>query len=105
MTLTGQSRRIVAAMLADPTGEFSGLDIARLARLPSGTIYPALARLENAGWICARWASPSSETQHRRRFYRLTGYGATAARATLAPPDRSRRRSVAGPVEVQPATS
>jgi PadR family transcriptional regulator, regulatory protein PadR len=104
MTLTGQSRRIVAAMLADPMGEFSGLDLARLARLSSGTIYPALARLENAGWICARWESSPAEGRNRRRFYRLTGSGATAARAALAHPDRGRRQ-VAGPAPVRPATS
>ena len=41
--------------------------------LNQGTIYPALLRLEQRGWIKAEWGT--SETNRRARFYSLTRLG------------------------------
>ncbi len=41
--------------------------------LNQGTIYPALLRLEQRGWIAAKWGV--SETGRRARFYSLTASG------------------------------
>jgi transcriptional regulator len=38
-----------------------------------GSLYPALRRLEEQGWIIADWGV--SENNRRARFYRLTGSG------------------------------
>lgn len=38
-----------------------------------GTLYPALHRLENRGWIAAEWGL--SENNRRAKFYRLTRVG------------------------------
>lgn len=38
-----------------------------------GSLYPALHRLEDEGWIAAEWGV--SEAGRRARFYRLTGSG------------------------------
>jgi PadR family transcriptional regulator PadR len=38
-----------------------------------GTLYPALQRLENKGWIEAEWGA--SENNRRARFYKLTTAG------------------------------
>jgi PadR family transcriptional regulator PadR len=38
-----------------------------------GTIYPALLRLEQRGWIKAEWGN--SESNRRARFYSLTRIG------------------------------
>jgi transcriptional regulator len=38
-----------------------------------GSLYPALHRLEDQGWIAAEWGV--SENQRRARFYRLTAAG------------------------------
>ena len=38
-----------------------------------GSLYPALARLEERGWISAEWGT--SENNRRARFYRLTSAG------------------------------
>jgi PadR family transcriptional regulator PadR len=43
--------------------------------LPSGTVYPALHRLEAAGWIRGRWSVVDGR---RRRSYELTAKGARA---------------------------
>lgn len=42
-------------------------------RLNQGTIYPALLRLEQRGWIKAEWGL--SETKRRAKFYALTRIG------------------------------
>lgn len=38
-----------------------------------GSLYPALARLEERGWISAEWGT--SENNRRARFYQLTSAG------------------------------
>jgi PadR family transcriptional regulator PadR len=42
-------------------------------RLNQGTIYPALLRLEQKGWIRSEWGT--SETNRRARFYSLSRTG------------------------------
>ena len=41
--------------------------------LSQGTIYPALLRLEQRGWIRSEWGT--SETNRRAKFYSLTRIG------------------------------
>lgn len=43
--------------------------------LPTGTVYPALHRLERAGLIASEWETVGGR---RRRVYRLTAAGQTA---------------------------
>lgn len=42
-------------------------------RIEEGSLYPALHRMEELGWIAAGWKM--SETGRRARFYRLTNAG------------------------------
>ena len=42
-------------------------------RVEEGSLYPALHRLEEAGWIKARWTT--SETGRRARVYEITAGG------------------------------
>jgi transcriptional regulator len=42
-------------------------------RVPQGSLYPALHRLERRGWIKARWGT--SESNRRAKFYELTKAG------------------------------
>jgi PadR family transcriptional regulator len=51
-----------------------------------GSLYPALHRLEQQGWIAAGWGT--SENNRRARFYRLTAAG----RARLAEETESWQR-------------
>src|SRR5258707_12425222 len=44
-------------------------------RVEEGSLYPALHRLEEAGWIRARWAR--TETGRRARGYEITAGGRT----------------------------
>jgi PadR family transcriptional regulator PadR len=77
---------ILAAMLEGPADqECYGLELSRVAGLKTGTIYPVLARLEQAGWLSSRWEDtvPSEAGRPRRRLYRLTGEGEAAASRAL----------------------
>lgn len=42
-------------------------------RIPFGSLFPALRRLEEAGWLAARW--DYSEHNRKARFYTLTRAG------------------------------
>src|ERR1700743_2150086 len=65
----------------DTMGPMHGYRIARrieqvaenLLRLNQGSIYPALIRLEEQGWIRTQWGI--SETKRKVKFYSLTRMG------------------------------
>ncbi len=42
-------------------------------QVQQGSLYPALHRLEQQGWICAKWSE--SETGRQAKFYSLTPEG------------------------------
>jgi PadR family transcriptional regulator, regulatory protein PadR len=46
---------------------------ANTLQLTQGTIYPALLRLEQQGWIRAEWGT--SDSNRKARFYSLTNAG------------------------------
>jgi PadR family transcriptional regulator, regulatory protein PadR len=88
--MTLQTLAVLQAMLAAPASPHYGLELAGVVGLPTGTVYPIMARLEKAGWVSSDWEEikPSEEGRPRRRLYCLTGSGAHAARAAL---ERGRR--------------
>jgi transcriptional regulator len=65
----------------DTLGSMHGYGIAQriqqvsenLLQLNQGTLYPALLRLEQRGWITSKWGT--SENNRRARFYTLTRAG------------------------------
>jgi DNA-binding PadR family transcriptional regulator len=81
-----QTLAILAALLEDVTKPHYGLEMAKTAGLPSGTIYPALARLEREGWVESEREDVDASVAGRRprRYYRLTGDGERIARAEIA---------------------
>jgi DNA-binding PadR family transcriptional regulator len=52
-------------------------------RLTASTLYAALKRLLDQGWI-EELAPPADESDSRRRYYRLTSVGRQAGRAEAA---------------------
>jgi transcriptional regulator len=44
-----------------------------ILRVEEGSLYPALHRLEQEGWVSAEW--DMSENNRRARYYRLTAKG------------------------------
>ena len=45
----------------------------KVLQVEHGSLYPALHRLENRGWIASSWGA--SENNRKARFYRLTPKG------------------------------
>ena len=102
--------RSAADLSRQGVGEFHGYEIAKhLAHISDsrlltayGTLYRALARLENMGLLQSRWEDPripAHENRPGRRLYTLTAAGEAAARearkaSTERAPRRARRRLV-----------
>jgi PadR family transcriptional regulator, regulatory protein PadR len=65
----------------DALGPLHGYGIARrieqisreLLQLNQGTLYPALQRMEQEGWIASEWGA--SEKNRRAKFYSITASG------------------------------
>lgn len=73
-------------------GHKFGFDIMDVTNLPSGTVYPALRRLESQGLVRSDWEADKAARDHarpRRRYYELT----PAGKAQLAEAD-ARYRAV-----------
>jgi len=67
-----------------PDDELYGLRIAQYAGRKAGSVYPILARLEEAGWVESCWEREErDERGPRRRLYRFSPDGLAAARALL----------------------
>jgi PadR family transcriptional regulator PadR len=59
-------------------GHKFGFDIMDATSLPSGTVYPALRRLEAMGLVESAWEEDAESRKHgrpRRRYYQLTKAG------------------------------
>ncbi len=65
--------------------QLHGWAITKATKRSGPTVYGCLDRLENAGWITGQWEDqPPESNRPRRRLYRLTPTGVTAARDLLA---------------------
>jgi PadR family transcriptional regulator, regulatory protein PadR len=61
------------------TARHYGFDVMEITGLPSGTVYPALRRLERDQLLVSRWEEEgSAQARPARRYYRLTPAGALA---------------------------
>ena len=59
-------------------GYLYGFDICDVTGLPGGTVYPALRRLEEAGYLTSQWEKPSiaqAESRPPRKYYEMTRAG------------------------------
>jgi PadR family transcriptional regulator, regulatory protein PadR len=98
-TLSPQAQMILATLL-DASGRWShGYELARLANVKSGTLYPLLIRLEAQGYLEAEWQQPIEGGRPPRHAYRLTASGVQLARAnppgeTKSPSARSREAMI-----------
>jgi PadR family transcriptional regulator, regulatory protein PadR len=83
--LSTQTLLVLGALMSCPQDELSGAQIGRTTKLPTGTLYPILARLERARWLESRWedGDPRILGRPRCRFYRVTALGAKKATAAV----------------------
>ncbi|WP_245812309.1 PadR family transcriptional regulator [Actinophytocola xinjiangensis] len=89
LRMTLPTQLVLRTLLEEPSREMYGLEICAVAGLPSGTIHPILARLEQAGWVRSHWENvdPRAEGRPRRRYYRLDPNNIAAVQAALARAD------------------
>jgi PadR family transcriptional regulator, regulatory protein PadR len=86
LDITPKMAKVLKIFLEDPARPRYGFEIMRLTGLASGSLYPMLARLEQAGWLTRgkEDIDPHVEGRPPRLHYTLTGDAATAARLQLA---------------------
>jgi PadR family transcriptional regulator, regulatory protein PadR len=68
-------------------GDGYGFSVMEMTGLPSGTVYPALRRLERDGLIRSQWERQSiadEEQRPPRKYYKLTRAGDAALDASRA---------------------
>jgi DNA-binding PadR family transcriptional regulator len=76
VTLTSLTGVLILQALAQ--GYRFGFEIMQVTGLPSGTIYPALRRLESLNFVASDWekdVNARKEGRPRRRYYTLTQTG------------------------------
>jgi DNA-binding PadR family transcriptional regulator len=87
MTIPVLAVLAVLAALTDGGGGWYGLRIAEATALRTGTVYPILARLEQAGWVTSSWEDDGrggrNDPGARRKYYQLTPEGRNRALAAL----------------------
>lgn len=86
MGRTNLSFGSVAILHAIAGGNRFGFDIMATTGLTSGTVYPALDRLENLGLLVSHWedeVAAHAEGRPARRYFRLTRRGAAALESAL----------------------
>jgi DNA-binding PadR family transcriptional regulator len=68
----------VRVLHAISTGVRYGFDVMDATGLPSGTVYPALSRLENLAYVSTHWEDPAvaqREKRPPRKYYTITDSG------------------------------
>lgn len=77
----------VTVLHAVASGSRHGFDVIDATGLPSGTVYPALGRLERDGFVKSSWEDPATAREEKRparRYYRVTAQGARVLETELA---------------------
>lgn len=72
---------LLALRILDRGGQMHGYAIAErieqlseeVLKVGEGSLYPALHRMDEAGWVKSEWAA--SENNRRARFYKITAAG------------------------------
>ena len=85
---------VLVLKTVDTMGPIHGFGVAQrirqmsddLLQLNQGTLYPALLRLEQRGWITSKWGV--SETNRKAKYYSLTGAGRKQLQEETASWDR-----------------
>ena len=83
-----------------------GFEVMDATGLPSGTVYPALRRLESLGLVRSAWeeeATAHAAGRPRRRYYELTAAGLDAAAVARERFRMPGARGPAGDPEPSPA--
>jgi PadR family transcriptional regulator PadR len=85
MDVTANVLLISRALLDVPDHRRYGYELMALTHLKTASMYQALHRMEDAGWLTSYWESghPKQLGRKRRRYYELTEVGRRTAQAYL----------------------
>jgi PadR family transcriptional regulator, regulatory protein PadR len=83
MQVSLQTLQLLQVFMEDPSRPRYGLELAKRTGLKSGTVYPALGRLEQEGWLTSEVedVDPKLAKRPARRIYTLTNAGMAGATA------------------------
>ena len=76
-----QARKVLGVLLNRSADWRHGYELAKLAGLSSGTLYPLLIRLHDRGLLEAKWVEADRPGRPARHAYRLSAEGVALARA------------------------
>jgi DNA-binding PadR family transcriptional regulator len=90
--VTAPARAVLQALLNNRARGATGLTLSLETKLAPGTLHPALAHLENMGWVESWWqeTSPAQPGRTRCRCYQLTHGGTEGAQQSLRAAEESR---------------
>lgn len=94
------SYSVAVILQALDSGYRYGFDVMDMTGLPSGTVYPALRRMEETGLVVSKWEKESVAQQQQRplrKYYEVTQDGKKALAEAL-----SRYRLLAGLIPQAP---
>ena len=83
---TNLSYAAAAILAAIDAGYGYGLSVIEMTGLPSGTVYPALRRLEAAKYLSSQWENERlalKEQRPSRKYYTVTAKGRELLKVTL----------------------
>ncbi len=89
-------------LVAIHAGYIYGFSVMEMTGLPSGTVYPAMRRLERDDLIRSHWEEPSIATAEQRpprKYYKLTREGKAVLELSLKRYPLLRKLIPAGEVE------
>ena len=83
---TSLSYASASILLAISSGYRYGFDVMDITGLPSGTVYPAMRRLEQSGLVSSKWEKDSvalKDQRPARKYYTVTRSGEAALGAAV----------------------
>lgn len=102
--ITTNVARVLHVFLEDTSAPRYGFELMRRTGLPSGTLYPILARLQRAGWLTSQREDidPAEESRPARTLYLISPEGAQTARCELAALSEQLRPPTLSPGSLRP---
>lgn len=83
MIVTINVLKVLQVFREEPKKKRRGLEIMKATQMGTGSFYPVLARLEEAGWIESGWDAPRKGDRKVRRWYKITDEGQIEASAVI----------------------
>lgn len=107
LDITPKMARVLKVFLEDPGQPRYGYELMKVTGMPSGSLYPMLAKFEEAGWLTRGKENidPRAAGRPPRMHYTITGAAVSAARVQLAALSERYRPPAPGHLRPQGSTA